>query len=127
MFIPKSVIITSEVLQKNEMVKSIMENKEVLAQIKSENCWYIVFIMDQIKNNSESFYSNYVSILPKDLSEFAELSSEEELSKMSGSSFKETVYSGILIKKHYYNILLENIPGFDQFTLDDFLRASVLV
>ena len=83
--------------------------------------------MDQIKNKSNTFYENWVSILPKDLSEFAETSSEDELQKMNGSTFQELIVKSLNIKRYTFNTLSESIYGLKEFTFDDFLKASVLV
>ena len=103
------------------------EHPEIRDAIQSKNCLYNIFIMDVIKNGQNEDFKYYTDTLPTDLSEFPEFCSQEELELMAGSPLRSKIETTLQIKKHDFDLLARSVPGFEQFTFEEYLRAGILI
>ena len=84
------------------------------------------FLLTQF-HDPNSFWKPYMDVYPKDVSSFPMFYSEEDKKLLKGSPIMEQIHDEFAEIEEEYNQIVEEVPEFKEFTLEEYAKNKTLV
>lgn len=124
--IPKENLISLEVAKNTPLGEQI--STFMYIELNSpKHCLLTSYLLSEKLKNEESRWKHYLDILPKDYSSFPIFYTDEELSLLDGSPFKQQILEKKEDIKKDYEIICGYIPEFSNFCFKDFCEGRMAV
>jgi histone-lysine N-methyltransferase SETD3 len=124
LYIPKNLLITLE-MSKEAPVGARME-KLKLSLLSPKHSYLTSYVLQEL-HNKDTKWQPYLDLLPKDLSSFPISFTHEEKKWLEGSPFLDQVEDKIKDMGKDYDTIVEAVPEFRKYSLEEFKRVRMLV
>ena len=125
LYVPKNLLITLDACLACPLAKKITELGLDQKLEMLEHNQMSAYILQEM-NDENSYWKTYIDMLPKDMTEYPFLFSEEEKTWLEGSLFLLDVEEKIRSLKHDYEIMKE-VPEFGELTFEKFSELRTVV
>jgi histone-lysine N-methyltransferase SETD3 len=124
--VPKDMLISIELARTTTIGEQIATFMYI--ELNSpKHCLLTSYLLHEKALGKESKWLNYLDILPKDYSSFPIFYSEEELSFLEGSPFKNQILEKKEDIKKDYEKICDNIQEFNQYSFKEFCETRMAV
>jgi protein-histidine N-methyltransferase len=121
--IPRRCVLTVDDARASEIGRLI----EAHASVEDERTYLLAFILQERERGEDSFWKPFVDVLPKSFPTHPYFFDEHEFSLLSGSFAQGmTEYQRAILPTRYAH-LCKHVPGFERFTLEQFVWAHFAV
>jgi len=126
LYVPKAQIITLEMAYASPVGKKMYEKGLRQRLISPKHSFLSTFIMQE-RRKEHTVWNAYIDILPKAFGNFPIFFTPEEKEWLRGSPFLTQVEEKIEDIKSDYNLILKEVPEYEQFPLQEYSEIRMMV
>lgn len=127
LFIPRKLLITYEDSRMSGLVKKIDELGIIKLLKSTSHTPLSVFLLEEQEKGEASFYQPYLATFPEQVEGLPIEFTDEEIGLLECSPIRETIAKRKSNIRHDYDVLVNQLPGFDRFSFEDFKHYRNLI
>jgi len=126
LYVPRKEIITLEMAMASPIGKLMAERNFRQRLISPKHSFLATYVMQE-RRKENSYFKEYIDILPKKFNNFPIFYTQEERAWLEGSPFQNMITEKIKDIQADYSLICKEVPEYRQFPLKEYSEMRMMV